>query len=308
MRLTSLFAVLGGILASAQSYPAEFGVDLVFPRPKDVYKRVFPFPVVLAVHGAPDIWPAGVSIKLELMRALEEAKPAIAFETRYINASSVVGTLPATRNDTYFAVVGMMEAAGSPTTDTFLRYEISIPMDCPAGEAAGRVAADSDIAGANRMIGSLQFKLDNEEGEDPEMIVACPMHLHTIRIDGRESEDCLLLGTPDYARIDRECRTSLPVTLDEVVRVKLDKIRLCANETEPTTEHDAFCNRRPFLLDEKEDFEDTGSGDWEGIEEADNGSDDVAEADEGNDNQDSTAPYLSVLGTVALLPLLATLL
>lgn len=253
MRLAFLSAALTRVLAAAQSYPAEFSVDLVFPRSNAKYKRVFAFPVVLALHGAPEIWPADLSIKLELMRALEKGEPATTFETVYVNATDVVGRLPGDE-ETYFVVVGMLEAVGSPSEATFLRYEVTFSMDCPPGEAADRLASDFDLESANRVTSSLYFSLDDKKGMEPDVVPAedvCPYHVQTLLIEGKESDECLLLGTPDYERINENCRTKIPEGFAGLVKGKLEEIGTCANETEPTAEHDAFCDSRPFLLDDE---------------------------------------------------------
>lgn len=297
MRLGLLSAAQAGTLAAAQSYPADFGVDLVFPRHNAEYKRVFPFPVVLAIHGAPDIWPTDLSIRVELMRALEKGKPATAFETVYINATDIIDRLPGDE-ETYFAVVGMLEAAGSPAENTFLSYGVSFPRDCQPGEAADRIDDDFDLEGANSTSSSFYFKLNDEDGIEPDIVPdkdVCAYHVHTLLIEGKESEKCLLLGTPDYEALHENCRTEIPEGFAELAAAKLEEIGACANETEPTKEHDAFCNSKPFILDGEASGSEGGSG----------GDDD--------DDDDSGAPtwrggtFDGVTSAMVLLPLIAAL-
>ncbi|SPO06514.1 uncharacterized protein DNG_09204 [Cephalotrichum gorgonifer] len=284
MRANSLLAALAGSsLVAAQSYPAELGIDLVFPRTNGVYKRAFPFPVVLAIHGSPDVWPTDLSIKLELLRPLEKGKPASVFETVYVNASSSVDTLPKDKNS-FFAVVGMLEAMGSPLDSAFLRYEVNFPMDCPPGkEAANRIAADTDLQFANQTSSSFHFTLSDEKGIDPDVVPGkdvCPLHINTVLIEGVEEKGCLLLGTPDYEALHEKCRTEIPSGFGELVAGKLERVGKCANSIKPTTaENDRFCNSKPFALTEEEEKEKGKTDD----------SDDDSGNDSGNDTGDDDA-------------------
>lgn len=311
MRFTIFGAFLGVLtsaLAASDPYPAIVGVDLVFPRRNDVYKRTSPFPVVLALHGAPATWPAGLSIKLELMRA-ERGEPAEPYETVLVNATDVAGRIPED-DGTYFVVVGMLEAKDSTKEDNFLQYTVDFPMECEdGGEAALRLADDTDLEYANHVLSSFHFSLNDEDGVEPDVVPraelskneACPYHVNTLLIEGKESDECLLLGTPDYESINKECRTKIPEGFEGEVKAKLEEIKKCSDEKDGD-DLSELCNKKPFLADNGED-EDSGS---ESGGENDGGSD---ESDE-EDGDDSGARSLKadILGAAGLTALLVPIL
>ena len=313
MRAATFLAALPATLAAAASYPSQFGVDLVFPRHNEVYKRVFPLPVVLALHGAPSTWPTDLSIKLELMRALVKSDPATTFETVYVNTTTdLVGRLPGDE-ETYFAVVGMLEAVGSPRENTFLRYEVSFTQDCPEGSEAAEVMADDfDLENANSQGGSLYFKLDDDKGSEPDIVGdkdACAYHVATVLMEEKVEDKCFLLGTPDYEALHEKCRTVLPEGFQEEVMAKVEAIGKCANETKPTREHDAFCNSMAFLADEGEDAEEAkGKTGGKGGKGGSGGGDDDDEDDEDSAAVSLSGGVFGLAGSAALLvPLVASL-
>jgi hypothetical protein len=48
---------LAGALVDAQTGTGQ--LDILFPRPNETYKRVYPFPVVFALHNPAALWPYG---------------------------------------------------------------------------------------------------------------------------------------------------------------------------------------------------------------------------------------------------------
>ena len=235
MRQTYLLSALPGALAA--SFPQQMGVDLVFPRDLETYRPTTPFPVVLAFHGAPSIWPPNLTVRLELRQPGEEP-----LETIVVNGTDAVGQLEEEDDGTYFAVVGMLET-GDLSGDTFLKWEFKFKMDCD-GVGHG-VGASS----------SVRFSFD-EEGDNVDVVPKgdyCPTHVHTVLVEGRKSEECLELGMP---RLGDECRTEIPAGLERGVEAKLEEIRECANE-------DGDCNDSPFIegnWEEGGDEDDAGDG------------------------------------------------
>ncbi|EEU39355.1 uncharacterized protein NECHADRAFT_81463 [Fusarium vanettenii 77-13-4] len=50
-------ASLGMQKGESSEFPFDLGVNLVFPRPNETYRPVYPFPVVFAITGAAEAWP-----------------------------------------------------------------------------------------------------------------------------------------------------------------------------------------------------------------------------------------------------------
>lgn len=50
-------ASLGMQKRESSEFPFDLGVNLVFPRPNETYRPVYPFPVVFAITGAAEAWP-----------------------------------------------------------------------------------------------------------------------------------------------------------------------------------------------------------------------------------------------------------
>ncbi|CAI4214168.1 unnamed protein product [Parascedosporium putredinis] len=157
--------------------------------------RLLAAALVPAAVLAADQYPANfgdMSIKLELLRSLTGGTAATPYETVYINSSSLVGSGGA--DGTTYAV------------------------DCAeGGEAARRIAEDTDIEFSNRQSSSLYFKFDDDKGG-------------ALAIEARERENCLLLGTPDYEAINAKCRTTFPEDFVKQVEAKVAEIYECANE------------------------------------------------------------------------------
>ncbi|KAF5723359.1 hypothetical protein FMUND_1993 [Fusarium mundagurra] len=62
------FAVLGVQAKEKPSsqFPIDLGVSLIFPRPNETYRPVYPFPVVFALTGAAKAWPYGFKLQWRL--------------------------------------------------------------------------------------------------------------------------------------------------------------------------------------------------------------------------------------------------
>ena len=43
------------------SYPVDVEFDLIFPRPGNTYKRIYPFPIICGIRNAAAIWPFQLS-------------------------------------------------------------------------------------------------------------------------------------------------------------------------------------------------------------------------------------------------------
>ena len=306
MRPTGL---IPGLVAAAAAvdYPTKFGVDLVFPRHNATYKRTSPFPVVLAIHGAPETWPPDLSFTLELMRDEEGPGPAATFETVSFNATDA-DVVPSGDEGTYFAVVGMMQAVNSTRENTFLRYGATFTNDCPEGEAADRIAEDFDIANANNRSSSIFFRLNDEKGVEPDVVPekwVCPPLLQRFLafvIEERVTDKCILFSYPGYDGDDEKCRVVPPEDFEENVVEKLEEIGKCANGTE--SGDGEGCNDRPFNLGGDEDEDESGEG---GKGSSGSGSEDGDEEDEDSSAVSMRSGTLGAVG-VLILPVLATFL
>ncbi|CAI4212799.1 unnamed protein product [Parascedosporium putredinis] len=190
-------------------------------RSRSVQARL-PFPVVLAIHGAPDAWPEDLSIKLDLSRNLDPAKGLAPFETVWLNATNVRKGLPEDEG-TYFATVGLLEAAGTPRGPTTCGTRSSSPRTAPRGLAAQRMADEDLITGEDGGYGTVYFELDDDKGVEPDVSAS--------KDDGER------------------CRVDFPEDLGARVAAKLLDIGKCANETTKSAEHDVYCNSKPILVE-----------------------------------------------------------
>ncbi|RSL94226.1 hypothetical protein CEP52_012748 [Fusarium oligoseptatum] len=50
-------ASLGMQVRESSEFPFDLGVNLIFPRPNETYRPIYPFPVVFAITGAAEAWP-----------------------------------------------------------------------------------------------------------------------------------------------------------------------------------------------------------------------------------------------------------
>ncbi|KAF5970285.1 hypothetical protein FCOIX_10483 [Fusarium coicis] len=62
------FVVLGMQAKEKPSsqFPIDLGVSLIFPRPNETYRPVYPFPIVFALTGAAKAWPYGFKFQWRL--------------------------------------------------------------------------------------------------------------------------------------------------------------------------------------------------------------------------------------------------
>jgi hypothetical protein len=198
------------------------------------------------------------------------------------NASDFVGDLPADQ-DTFYAAVGMLNAADAAEEGNYLQYKFNFPRDCPSegSEAAARRSNDTDIEFTHTSGGSFLLEFSDEDVGviDPKLIPGCPEELMTLRIVDKVEDECLLLDSPDREKNlhDEECRTSVPAEISEAIEEKMVEIATCANRTEGSdAERAALCNSNPFVFKKQSKNGDSG---------ASGGSD--SEDDDGDDSASS---------------------
>ncbi|KAF4494399.1 hypothetical protein FAGAP_9488 [Fusarium agapanthi] len=113
-------------------FPIDLGVSLIFPRPNETYRHVYPFPIVFALTGAVKAWSYGFKLqwRLEGNRKTpikKEDVPIVYRSVPYWLYSS--GSLdPAT--EPYFVIYATSIMSNTSYTEWELGWSFSVLQEC----------------------------------------------------------------------------------------------------------------------------------------------------------------------------------
>ncbi|KAF4948858.1 hypothetical protein FGADI_9348 [Fusarium gaditjirri] len=131
------FAVLGMQAKEKPSppFPIDLGVSLIFPRPNETYRPIYPFPIVFALTGAAKAWPYGFKLQWRLERnwttpIKKEDVPVVygsAPDWLYSSGSLDPATEP------YFVINATDIISNTSYTEWELGWSLSVLQECSPG-------------------------------------------------------------------------------------------------------------------------------------------------------------------------------
>ncbi|KAL6365292.1 hypothetical protein LRP88_01279 [Fusarium phalaenopsidis] len=144
MKFSSVFLASFGPLASlgmqkreSWEFPFDLGVNLVFPRPNETYRPVYPFPVVFAITGAAEAWPYQFNFRWSLEG--NHSWP-IRVDDRPLVSDKFPEKTTFTRGqlepaaEPYYYITGTDLVVNSTSTEWLLIWRLQIAQECEPGE------------------------------------------------------------------------------------------------------------------------------------------------------------------------------
>lgn len=185
--LCCLCAFSGTIVSAKQAkedlttLPRALELDLVFPR-NDTYKPVFPFPIVVAVRGAPAMMDFGLDLELSM-------GPDIPGLLTSAGGLTDVPIALLTKKDTYYLISANTRLINSTSPHWRLDWMFILNPNCTA--ALNSTAPDSPPASINYtdIRGSLHFTVSSE-GKLPDIVPSddsCPLPIVAYNVTGHET-------------------------------------------------------------------------------------------------------------------------
>ncbi|KAI8666967.1 hypothetical protein NCS56_00831700 [Fusarium sp. Ph1] len=144
MKFSSVFLASFGPLASlgmqkreSWEFPFDLGVNLVFPRPNETYRPVYPFPVVFAITGAAEAWPYQFNFRWSLEG--NHSWP-IRVDDRPLVSDKFPEKTTFTRGqlepaaEPYYYITGTDLVVNSTSTEWLPIWRLQIAQECEPGE------------------------------------------------------------------------------------------------------------------------------------------------------------------------------
>ncbi|KAF5562708.1 hypothetical protein FNAPI_3027 [Fusarium napiforme] len=192
----------------SSQFPIDLGVSLIFPRPNETYRPVYPFPIVFALTGAAKAWPYGFKLQWRLegnwTTPIKKEDVPIAYGSAPNWLYSSGSLDPATEP---FFVVNATDIISNTSYDEWeLGWSLSILQECSPGPER------------YWKYGSINFSISSS-GSLPSYKPKgpCPFEIQHIRlldnrttpkevVDDRRSESCVVVtdqeGEGDPCSID----------------------------------------------------------------------------------------------------------
>ncbi|KAJ4318852.1 hypothetical protein N0V84_006666 [Fusarium piperis] len=222
----------------SSALPFDLRVNLVFPRPNETYRPVYPFPVVFAITGAAEAWPYQFNFRWWLegnhswpirIDELPLASGDFPEETTFTNERFEPAAEP------YYLIAGKGLVVNSTSTEWQLGWQLRIAQECEPGEYGSYYKA-----------GHMNFST-SPNGSLPSMATTtgtpCPLEVMHLRFlenrttpknvtEYRYSNSCVVVtdqeGSGDPCKIDTGDK------LKSLVTAKMLEIASCpTNQTWP---------------------------------------------------------------------------
>ena len=190
---TSLNALLSlaGTLVAAQTGTAQ--IDMLFPRPNETYKRVYPFPVVFALHNPAALWPYGFKYTWQLMALDRSTSPGWG---TFPNATAGVETSGTFEGpDPLINIFATDVVVNTMTKACFIHWHLFTVHNCtPAAEGA-EDTTPTFAEEIPRTTGVFDVYFDDDNGKLPDIYIPnvsddgdsnCPTPLWTVNIKSEE--------------------------------------------------------------------------------------------------------------------------
>ena len=213
---------LGMQKRESSEFPFDLGVNVVFPRPNETYRPVYPFPVVFAITGAAEAWPYQFNFRWSL-------EGNHSWPIRVDDRPLVSGKFPEKTTFTrgqlkpaaepYYFITGTDLVVNSTSTEWLLIWRLQVAQECEPGEY-----------GSYGKVGQITFST-SPNGSLPSMSAtpgkSCPFEALTLRFleNGTTPEDvkryrysnsCVVLadqeGSGDPCKIDTGSKLKSLVT------------------------------------------------------------------------------------------------
>jgi len=168
--------------ASEPTYPVDVEVDIIFPRPGETYKRIYPFPVVYVVRNAAAIWPFEFSFNWMIRsNGLFDSGDLPPYEGQESTQLRTSGKLP-DGQDPFYAITAVHEVVNATEAEVVqFIWSFDIYANCTIPPSN----AKPDVLGAGfySINNAFSFNL-SDDGELPDFSAGdrCPDALHAVRL------------------------------------------------------------------------------------------------------------------------------
>jgi len=206
------FAVLGMQAQEKPSppFPIDLGVSLIFPRPNETYRPVYPFPIVFAFTGATKAWPYGfrLSWSIEGNWSSPTKIEDLPYDQAYFPERGYSSGSLKPADEPYYSINGTDRIMNTTSTLWRFGWSLSVLQEC----------SPSNEGYSYWKTGYFNFSI-SPNGSLPsfEPKGACPLEIHHLRFldnrttpmnvtEGRFSERCVVVtdveGEGDPCSID----------------------------------------------------------------------------------------------------------
>lgn len=128
---------LGMQKRESSEFQFDLGVNLVFPRPNETYRPVYPFPVVFAITGAAEAWPYQFNFRWSLegnhsWPIRVDDRPLVSDKFPEKTTFTKGQLEPAA--EPYYFITGTDIIVNSTSTEWLLIWRLQIAQECEPGE------------------------------------------------------------------------------------------------------------------------------------------------------------------------------
>lgn len=202
--------------------PTTLQLDLVYPRPNELHRRTYPFPIIFAIHGARNLWPYHLYLRWFLRNEQNRTPPGAvdngAFDRMDIwsPTSYTKGDYPSGDEDPFYYVASTLLIGDSNSTEYSLRWSLQLPTNCTDGDSwAPRSDMDPPDFSGNwipGIDGGVVFQVSNDGSLNLERESCVPVNetfikdVNSLRVGGTVSPtECIFFNEDNFRPDPKPC-------------------------------------------------------------------------------------------------------
>ncbi|KAF5578397.1 hypothetical protein FPANT_10005 [Fusarium pseudoanthophilum] len=221
-------------------FPIDLGVSLIFPRPNETYRPVYPFPIVFSLTGAAKAWPYGFRFSWSIEGNWSSGIKVedLPYDEAYLPERGYSSGSLKPADEPYYYIIGTDLIMNTSSTTWELGWSLSVLQECSPEEGGH----------SYWKTGYLNFSI-SPDGSLPSFKPkdACPIEIHHLRFldnrttpksvtEGRISESCVVVA--DVEGEGDSCSVNTGSELENLVTTEMLKHAQCpGNQSWPDEEN-----------------------------------------------------------------------
>lgn len=250
----------GAQAARPELAPTTLQLDLVYPRPNEAHRIVYPFPIVFAIHGAKNLWPYHLKIRWSLVYEENpnhgEVVDGGAFNDNDTFASPqwTEGDYPSGDEDPFYYISWARAIGRSDSAQYRLSWFITLPANCTEEDTSpsdiDSYPPDYEQPWSPYIHGSANFSVSNDAPLDL-VRDSCLLvnetfiggERNTLRVGGTVTkEQCVFYDEDDFRPEPKPCAAKADAALASMMTETMLAAAGCTDKVWP----DEVDGRCPF--------------------------------------------------------------
>lgn len=234
--LVCLFSTARGAQAKKPDLPpTTLQLDIVYPRPNEIHRRTYPFPVIFAIHGAKNLWPYHLNINWSLFdRNSTDSHEAIDGGTfndsdPFSSPRWTEGDYPDGDDDPFYYISWSRAIGRLDSTDYGIGWFINLAANCTKGDTSpgdiDNYPPGYEQPWAPRIDGWTDFRVSDDAPLELESDSCMAVNRtfingwrNTLRVGGTVTEEqCIFFDEDDFRPEPKPCAAKVDAALTSKV-------------------------------------------------------------------------------------------